>query len=224
MARSKALLELGTAAMMLAGLANTAGAGELMLYTSQPESDAAETVAAFEAANPDVTVQVFRSGTSDLLTKLAAEFAAGSPQAELKEEGSTQRSLRYTKGIEAFLPTPTKEFGDKGWPFAAVNQDLDNISWDGLSGVWQNATHHPHPDPISGMHCWHQKVLLEKAGPGDRIGDLKVDISATYATYQAWRDELTRPAPGPGGLRRPEHLKRPWVAITRDAYKMKTKA
>ncbi|PQV56074.1 iron(III) transport system substrate-binding protein [Defluviimonas denitrificans] len=83
MARSKALLELGTAAMMLAGLANTAGAGELMLYTSQPESDAAETVAAFEAANPDVTVQVFRSGTSDLLTKLAAEFAAGSPQADV---------------------------------------------------------------------------------------------------------------------------------------------
>jgi anaerobic selenocysteine-containing dehydrogenase len=147
---------------------------------------------------------------------------AGAPKAEVKEQG-TQRGLRYTQGIEPFTPTETREFGEKGWPFAAFNQDLDNISWDGLSGVWQNAVHHPHPDPISGMHCWHQKVLLEKVGAGERIGDLKVDIQATFATYQAWRDQLCRPAPGPGGMRRPEHLKRPWVPLTRAAYKMKTK-
>jgi len=146
----------------------------------------------------------------------------GSPLAEIKEEGST-KSLRYTEGIQPFDVQSTKEFGEKGWPFADFNKDLDNISWDGLSGVWQNAVHHPHPDPISGMHCWHQKVLIEKAGPSDRIGDLQVDIEATYATYQVWRDELTRPAPGPDGLRRPEHLKRPWVPLTRSAYKMKSK-
>ena len=107
-----------------------------------------------------------------------------------------------------------------GIDITAFNKDLDNISWDGLSGVWQNAVHHPHPDPVSGMHCWHQKVLLEATGPGVKIGDLQVDIAATLKTYQVWRDELTRPAPGPGGLRRPEHLKRPWVPITRAAYKM----
>ncbi len=116
--------------------------------------------------------------------------------------------------------TPTKEFGERGWPFADFNKDLDNISWDGLSGVWQNAVHHPHPDPVSGMHCWHQKVLLEAAGANDKIGDLSVDIEATFKTYQAWRDQLARPAPGPNGLRRPEHLKRPWVPLARSAYKM----
>jgi hypothetical protein len=42
--------------------------------------------------------------------------------------------------------------------------------------------------------------------------------------FQGWRDTLTRPAPGPKGLRRPEHLKRPWVPLTREAYKMPTKA
>lgn len=145
------------------------------------------------------------------------------PRAEMHEEGATKH-LSYVEGIKPFDVAKTKEFGDRGWPFSQMNGDLDNITWDGLSGVWQNAVHHPHPDPVSGMHCWHQKVLLEKAAPGDRIGDLKVDIGATFATYQAWRDQLCRPAPGPGGLRRPEHLKRPWVAITREAYKMPTKA
>src|SRR5690606_34086084 len=33
--------------------------------------------------NPGVEVQIFRSGTSDLLAKLAAEFAAGSPQPDV---------------------------------------------------------------------------------------------------------------------------------------------
>ena len=55
-------------------------AENLVLYTSQPDADAAETVDAFKAANPGVEVEIFRSGTSDLMTKLAAEFAAGSPQ------------------------------------------------------------------------------------------------------------------------------------------------
>lgn len=148
---------------------------------------------------------------------------AGAPRATIEESGST-RTLRTVEGISPFQVLATKEFGEHGWPYAAFNKDMDNISWDGLSGVWQNATHHPHPDPLSGMHCWHQKVLIEKAAPGDQVGDIKVDIEATLATFRAWRDELTRPAPGPGGLRRPEHLKRPWVPITRDAYKMGSKS
>ncbi len=60
-----------------------AQAGELTLYTSQPDADAAETVKAFEAANPGIEVEIFRSGTSDLLSKLAAEFAAGAPQPDV---------------------------------------------------------------------------------------------------------------------------------------------
>lgn len=154
-------------------------------------------------------------GSSDALGVLSF----GAPKAAMRESG-TVRELSYTAGIQKRKIRPSKEFGDKGWPFADFNRDLDNITWDGLSGVWQNAVHHPHPDPISGAHCWHQKVLVEKAGPGDRVGDIKVDIALTFKTYQAWRDKLTRPAPGPGGLRRPEHLKRPWVPLARTAYKM----
>ena len=52
--------------------------GKLVLYTSQPERDAAQTVAAFRKVHPGVDVEVFRSGTTEVMGKLAAEFAAGS--------------------------------------------------------------------------------------------------------------------------------------------------
>ena len=76
---------LALAAALLAStmLAGAASAGTLTLYTSQPEADAAKTVDAFRKAYPDVEVNIYRSGTSDILTKLAAEFAAGSPQPDV---------------------------------------------------------------------------------------------------------------------------------------------
>jgi hypothetical protein len=47
-------------------------------------------------------------------------------------------------------------------PFKSADKDSARIFWsDG--GVHQNITFPVHPDPISGMHCWHQKVRLEKA-------------------------------------------------------------
>jgi iron(III) transport system substrate-binding protein len=68
------------ATMLFAGIAS---AETLTLYTSQPEADAAKTVDAFKKSNPDIDVEIYRSGTSDILTKLAAEFAANSPQPDV---------------------------------------------------------------------------------------------------------------------------------------------
>ncbi len=56
-----------------------AGQGKLMLYTSQPQSDAEQTVAGFEKANPGIKVEWVRNGTTQLMNKLEAEFAAGAP-------------------------------------------------------------------------------------------------------------------------------------------------
>lgn len=85
MARTHPLKQFALVATLLTSVsfAATAAAETLVLYTSQPDADAAETVAAFEAANPGIDVEIFRSGTSDLMTKLAAEFAAGSPQPDV---------------------------------------------------------------------------------------------------------------------------------------------
>ncbi len=73
----------GPLALAATLFASASFAGSLTLYTSQPEADAAKTVEAFKKAYPDVEVNIYRSGTSDILTKMAAEFAAGSPQADV---------------------------------------------------------------------------------------------------------------------------------------------
>ena len=66
----------------------------------------------------------------------------------------------------------------------------------------QNLTFPVQPDPISGMHCWHQKVRVDKAKEGDRYGDIFVDTKRSHEIYKEWL-AMTRPAPGPDNLRRP---------------------
>src|SRR6266581_1884932 len=63
------------------------------------------------------------------------------------------------------------------------------------------------PDPVSGQHCWHQKVTVSRPGPDDRYGDVFVDTNRSFEVYREWL-ALARPAPGPGNLRRPLWLPR----------------
>jgi anaerobic selenocysteine-containing dehydrogenase len=92
-------------------------------------------------------------------------------------------------------------------PFDSRDPDSRRIWWTD-AGVHQNITFPVQPDPISGMHCWHQKVRLEAAQPGDRYGDVFVDTKKAFEVYQNWK-QLAHPGPGPEGLRRPLWLKRP---------------
>lgn len=71
---------------LLAGVASLTSAdpsGKLVLYTSQPNADAQQTVDAFTAKYPDVEVEWFRDGTTKVMGKLYAEFEAGQPQPDL---------------------------------------------------------------------------------------------------------------------------------------------
>ncbi len=137
----------------------------------------------------------------------------GVPTAELQMDGK-EGKLKYIEGIKPFH---TERFAD-------YNRDSGNIWWDGLSGSWQNAVAAPHPDPISGMHCWHQKVILEPAQAGDKIGDIYVNYENNFKVYQGWRDGLTRPLNASDKLRRPQHIKRPWVPLSDKAYAVNIKA
>jgi anaerobic selenocysteine-containing dehydrogenase len=97
-------------------------------------------------------------------------------------------------------------------PFESSDPDSERIWWtDG--GVAQNLTHAPHPDPISGMHCWHQTVRVRPAEEDDHYGDIYVDTDRSMEIYREWLED-TRPAPGPDGLRRPKWLKRPIAPST----------
>ena len=94
--RNVILAALAAAILGAASAAAQAPGGKLVLYTSQPERDAAQTVAAFKKAQPGVEVDVFRSGTTEVMGKLAAEFAAGAPRADvlLLADAATMEALK----------------------------------------------------------------------------------------------------------------------------------
>ena len=106
-------------------------------------------------------------------------------------------------------------------PFDSSDPDTRRIWWTDV-GVHQNLTFPVHPDPISGMHCWHQAVRVRPAGAGDRAGDISVDTDAAHAAYERWLREC-RPAEqvSPDGTRRPYWLLRP-LKPARDAYRLPT--
>jgi anaerobic selenocysteine-containing dehydrogenase len=89
-------------------------------------------------------------------------------------------------------------------------------AWWREQGVHQNMTFPVHPDPISGMHCWHQRVRVRKAEAGDRYGDVAVDRRRARATYDEW-SRLARPPKG--ALRRPLWLARS-VRPADEAYRI----
>jgi hypothetical protein len=109
----------------------------------------------------------------------------------LERPGPSRWRLRQVHGIR---------------PFASEDPDSARIFWED-AGVHQNLTFPVQPDPVSGQHCWHQKVRVERPGADDRYGDVVVDTGRAHQVYQRWLS-LARPAPGPGNLRRPLWLPR----------------
>ena len=104
-------------------------------------------------------------------------------------------------------------------PFASADPDTSRIWWTD-AGVHQNLTFPVQPDPVSGMHCWHQAVRVKRALPGDRYGDVSVDTAKSRAAYAEWL-ALARPAShhSPDGTRRPYWLLRP-LKPGREVYKL----
>ncbi len=122
---------------------------------------------------------------------------------DLNRDGAQWR-IRRKKGVEAYQ---------------SDDADSKRIWWTD-AGVHQNLTFPVHPDPVSGMHCWHQAVLVTPAQPEDQYGDIVVDTEKSHAVYKKWL-ELTRPADrfSPDGTRRPYWLLRP-LKPAREVYKL----
>ncbi|WP_237217494.1 ABC transporter substrate-binding protein [Falsiroseomonas oryziterrae] len=79
-------LGLGAVALAAAAIRPAAAqevSGPLVLYTSQLEPDAAGTVEAFRRRHPGVQVEWIRAGTGQIMTRLRAEIAAGSPRPDI---------------------------------------------------------------------------------------------------------------------------------------------
>jgi anaerobic selenocysteine-containing dehydrogenase len=104
-------------------------------------------------------------------------------------------------------------------PYKSTDADTLRIWWNDV-GVHQNLTFPVHPDPISGMHCWHQAVRVRKAEPTDKYGDIHVDTAKSHEVYKKWLRQ-TRPADkySPNGERRPYWMLRP-LKPAREFYKL----
>jgi hypothetical protein len=90
--------------------------------------------------------------------------------------------------------------------YETSDPDTHRVWWSD-AGVHQDITFPVHPDPVSGMHCWHQLVRVQRASKDDRYGDIFVDTNLSQAVYRRWK-ALARPAPGPENLRRPRWFPR----------------
>src|SRR5204863_7962603 len=111
--RSVSSLVAGLLLAFATGSAAAAPSGSITVYTSQPSDQIARAVEAFRKTHPDVKVELFRSGTTEVMNKLQAEFSAGRPQADvvliadaiamtqLKNDG---RLLAYPDAPAAKLP------------------------------------------------------------------------------------------------------------------------
>ncbi|MGA7755491.1 MAG: molybdopterin dinucleotide binding domain-containing protein, partial [Candidatus Sulfotelmatobacter sp.] len=122
---------------------------------------------------------------------------------DLKEVGKGQWKMRQLESVS---------------PYDSPDPETKRIWWSD-AGVHQDITFPVHPDPVSGMHCWHQMVRVEKASAEDRYGDIFVDTNLSFAVYERWK-ALARPAPGPNNLRRPLWIPRV-VRPEESAYYMK---
>jgi anaerobic selenocysteine-containing dehydrogenase len=104
-------------------------------------------------------------------------------------------------------------------PYESTDADTLRIWWKD-AGVHQNMTFPVHPDPISGMHCWHQAVRVRRAEDGDKPGDIFVDTTKSREVYKKWL-AMTRPADNysPDKTRRPYWMLRP-LKPAREYYKL----
>jgi anaerobic selenocysteine-containing dehydrogenase len=133
------------------------------------------------------------------------------------EQGQRQVMATVRLDRQGGLWSMTREQGVG--PFESSDPDTRRIWWTDV-GVHQNMVAAVQPDPISGMHCWHQPVRIRKAGADERPGDIAVDTERSRQVYRDWLAR-TRPAEAhsPDGNRRPYWLLRP-LRPTREAYRL----
>jgi len=120
--------------------------GRMTLYTSQPERDVTKLIAAFNELHPDVAVDVFRSGTEEVVSKVRAEHTVQSVLADvlLVADSVTFESLKEDGML---LPYDTPEM--KGIPEEYLDKDRTYAGTKIIStGIIYNTTKVKEP-PVS---------------------------------------------------------------------------
>lgn len=99
------------ATTILAGLAFQAAAEDtITVYTSQPQDQMTQVIEAFNADHPEIKVELFRSGTTEVMAKLQAEYAAGTSPADviLIADTVAMTQLKNDDRLLAFTDAPVE--------------------------------------------------------------------------------------------------------------------
>lgn len=108
---------------MLIGLIPAAASAEdtITVYTSQPTEQMADVIALFNKDYPDVHVNLFRAGTTELMSKLAAEKAAGQVKADivLIADAVAMTQLKQDGDLYAYKDAPVANL-----PKSLVDPDM----------------------------------------------------------------------------------------------------
>ncbi|MGE8943276.1 ABC transporter substrate-binding protein [Leptospira interrogans] len=123
MYKRRAAVLAATAALMAISAPTFAQSGKLVLYTSQPNTDAQQTIDAFKAKHPGIDISFVRDGTPKIIAKLQAEIAAGAAQADvlLIADSVTMESLKTDGRLMAYPEADVSAYPagihapDKSW-------------------------------------------------------------------------------------------------------------
>jgi len=150
----------------------------LLLYTSQPNQDAQQTVAAFEKQHPEIRVNWLRDGTTKLMARFEAEQEAGvkSPDLLLIADSVTMESLKKKNLLYPYMSKYQSHYNpsvydNKGYYHGtklittgiAYNTHADykpNSWWDLTKPELKNLTAMPSP-LYSGAALIHLAALTE---------------------------------------------------------------
>ncbi|RKD76439.1 iron(III) transport system substrate-binding protein [Sinobaca qinghaiensis] len=163
---------------------NNSSGEELSFYTSQPDEDANALIEAFNEAHPDIEVNLYRSGTEEVVSKVQAENQAGSVEADvllladsvtfesLKEQDLLQSydSPEAENISEEFIDPDQMYYGTKAMAtILAVNtNEVEEMpsSWKDLTAE-ETAGQTVMPSPLySGAAAYNAGVISREEGLG----------------------------------------------------------
>ena len=109
--------------------------GSITVYTSMRRQVIEKLKVDFEAAYPGTTIDLYRSGTSEVLAKLQAEDSAGAIQADVLSvaDMSVFRSMYAEGQIFAYQPKGLEKVPDM---FKHENGAYNEVRWSGMSIIW----------------------------------------------------------------------------------------
>lgn len=126
--------------LALAALAVSAKAETLMVYTSQPVEQMTSVIELFNKTTPDVKVELFRSGTTEIMNKLQAELAGGDPKADvlLIADSIAMTAVKNEGLLMAYKEAPVKDLDasqyDKDMTFFGTKLITTGLIYNTASG------------------------------------------------------------------------------------------